>query len=83
MGHEFTGTVVEKGDDVKTLAVGDVIVSPFTTSWYVYLKLVGPIWAMYIDYQMKRYVLLLQAGLLFPLCEFFAVWLPCSGWWPG
>ncbi|KAL3711945.1 hypothetical protein TMatcc_000639 [Talaromyces marneffei ATCC 18224] len=25
MGHEFTGTVVEKGDDVKTLAVGDVI----------------------------------------------------------
>jgi threonine dehydrogenase-like Zn-dependent dehydrogenase len=37
MGHEFTGTVVEKGDDVKTLAVGDVIVSPFTTSWYVRL----------------------------------------------
>ena len=35
MGHEFTGTVVEKGNDVKTLAVGDVIVSPFTTSWYV------------------------------------------------
>jgi threonine dehydrogenase-like Zn-dependent dehydrogenase len=34
MGHEFTGTVVEKGDDVKTLSVGDVIVSPFTTSWY-------------------------------------------------
>lgn len=32
MGHEFTGTVVEKGNDVKTLAVGDVIVSPFTTS---------------------------------------------------
>ncbi|KUL91352.1 hypothetical protein ZTR_01486 [Talaromyces verruculosus] len=32
MGHEFTGTVVEKGDDVKTLAIGDVIVSPFTTS---------------------------------------------------
>ncbi|EED20145.1 alcohol dehydrogenase, zinc-containing, putative [Talaromyces stipitatus ATCC 10500] len=32
MGHEFTGTVVEAGDDVKTLKVGDVIVSPFTTS---------------------------------------------------
>lgn len=32
MGHEFTGSVVEKGDDVKTLEVGDVIVSPFTTS---------------------------------------------------
>lgn len=39
MGHEFTGTVVEKGDDVKTLEVGDVIVSPFTTSWYVCLSL--------------------------------------------
>lgn len=35
MGHEFTGTVVEKGDDVKNLAVGDVVVSPFTVSWCV------------------------------------------------
>lgn len=41
MGHEFTGTVVEKGDDVKTLEVGDVIVSPFTTSWYVCPRLAG------------------------------------------
>ena len=32
MGHEFTGTVVRTGSDVKTLAVGDKVVSPFTTS---------------------------------------------------
>ncbi|OAA71929.1 Alcohol dehydrogenase superfamily, zinc-type [Akanthomyces lecanii RCEF 1005] len=30
MGHEFTGIVVEAGADVKTLKVGDKVVSPFT-----------------------------------------------------
>ncbi|KAJ6785883.1 hypothetical protein PWT90_05459 [Aphanocladium album] len=30
MGHEFTGIVVEAGTDVKTLKVGDKVVSPFT-----------------------------------------------------
>ena len=34
MGHEFTGTVVEVGDAVKTIAKGDKVVSAFTTSWY-------------------------------------------------
>lgn len=33
MGHEFTGLVVEAGEDVKTVKSGDKIVSPFTTSW--------------------------------------------------
>lgn len=46
MGHEFTGTVVEKGDDVKTLEVGDVIVSPFTTSWYVCSSPTWTAWVM-------------------------------------
>lgn len=32
MGHEFTGTVDEVGADVKTVKVGDTIVSPFTVS---------------------------------------------------
>ncbi|KAH7368185.1 S-glutathione dehydrogenase [Plectosphaerella cucumerina] len=32
MGHEFSGFVVEKGDAVKTVSIGDRIVSPFTTS---------------------------------------------------
>jgi len=35
MGHEFTGTVEEVGDDVKTVKKGDQIVTPFTTSWYI------------------------------------------------
>lgn len=35
MGHEFTGTVVDAGSDVKTVKVGDKVVSPFTASWYV------------------------------------------------
>ncbi|OAA54415.1 Alcohol dehydrogenase superfamily, zinc-type [Cordyceps fumosorosea ARSEF 2679] len=30
MGHEFTGVVVEAGSQVKTLKVGDKVVSPFT-----------------------------------------------------
>ncbi|ROW12346.1 hypothetical protein VMCG_00260 [Cytospora schulzeri] len=30
MGHEFTGTVVEAGGEVKTVKPGDKIVSPFT-----------------------------------------------------
>lgn len=34
MGHEFTGTVTEAGSAVKTLKVGDKVVSPFTTSWW-------------------------------------------------
>ncbi|EZF29069.1 zinc-type alcohol dehydrogenase-like protein [Trichophyton mentagrophytes] len=32
MGHEFTGTVVDAGSDVKTVKVGDKVVSPFTAS---------------------------------------------------
>ena len=32
MGHEFTGTVVETGPDVKKFRIGDPIVSPFTIS---------------------------------------------------
>ncbi|KAJ0420057.1 chaperonin 10-like protein [Aspergillus carlsbadensis] len=32
MGHELTGEVVEVGDAVKSVAVGDVVVSAFTTS---------------------------------------------------
>ncbi|KIW06404.1 uncharacterized protein PV09_02857 [Verruconis gallopava] len=32
MGHEFTGKIVEVGSAVKTLSVGDKIVSPFTLS---------------------------------------------------
>jgi threonine dehydrogenase-like Zn-dependent dehydrogenase len=35
MGHEFTGTIVQAGDSVKTVKVGDKIVCPFTVSWYV------------------------------------------------
>lgn len=35
MGHEFAGTVVQAGPAVKTVKVGDKIVSPFTASWYV------------------------------------------------
>lgn len=33
MGHEFTEVVVEAGEDVKTLKLGDKIVSPFTVTW--------------------------------------------------
>ena len=33
MGHEFTGIVKEVGSKVKTVKVGDKIVSPFTVSW--------------------------------------------------
>lgn len=32
-GHEFTGTVVEAGADVRSVQVGDKVVSPFTVSW--------------------------------------------------
>lgn len=32
MGHEFVGTVTEKGSAVKSVEIGDKIVSPFTTS---------------------------------------------------
>ncbi|KAK2812539.1 hypothetical protein FQN50_001183 [Emmonsiellopsis sp. PD_5] len=32
MGHEFTGEIVEVGSGVKTVQVGDTIVSPFTAS---------------------------------------------------
>lgn len=34
MGHEFTGTVVAAGHGVKSVQIGDKVVSPFTTSWY-------------------------------------------------
>lgn len=32
MGHEFVGEIVELGSDVKSLKVGDLIMSPFTTN---------------------------------------------------
>ena len=32
MGHEFSGEIVEKGVDVKTLTIGDWVMSPFTTN---------------------------------------------------
>lgn len=32
MGHEFVGEVVEIGKDIRLLAKGDVVVSPFTTN---------------------------------------------------
>ncbi|KAL4730976.1 putative secondary metabolism biosynthetic enzyme [Fusarium chlamydosporum] len=32
MGHEFTGTVVALGSNVKTVEIGDRVVSPFTAS---------------------------------------------------
>lgn len=32
MGHEFTGSVVEVGNEVNDIKVGDTIVSPFTVS---------------------------------------------------
>lgn len=35
MGHEFTGIVFEVGNEVKSVKVGDKIVSPFTVSWYI------------------------------------------------
>ena len=35
MGHEFTGTVEETGSQVKNFKKGDLIVSPFTVSWFV------------------------------------------------
>lgn len=35
MGHEFTGTVVAVGSAVKSVAIGDKVVTPFTASWYV------------------------------------------------
>jgi threonine dehydrogenase-like Zn-dependent dehydrogenase len=33
MGHEFSGVVTEAGRAVKTVQVGDHVVSPFTVSW--------------------------------------------------
>ena len=41
MGHEFTGTVVKIGAKVCNFQIGDVVVSPFTISWYVFLPCVG------------------------------------------
>jgi len=41
MGHEFTGVVAEVGKDVKSVAVGDKVVSPFTVSWLVFLLIVS------------------------------------------
>lgn len=32
MGHEFVGEVIEAGGEVRGLAIGDLVVSPFTTS---------------------------------------------------
>jgi len=32
MGHEFVGEIVEKGSEVKSLAIGDRVMSPFTTN---------------------------------------------------
>ena len=31
MGHEFVGTIVETGDDVKKFKKGSKVLSPFTT----------------------------------------------------
>lgn len=39
MGHEFAGVVVQAGSAVKTVKVGDKIVSPFTASWYTFTLL--------------------------------------------
>jgi threonine dehydrogenase-like Zn-dependent dehydrogenase len=33
MGHEFVGTVVQAGDEVETVKLGDKVVAPFTVSW--------------------------------------------------
>lgn len=33
MGHEFVGEVVEVGSAVKSVSIGEKVVSPFTTSW--------------------------------------------------
>lgn len=35
MGHEFTGEIVDVGEDVRLFGKGDEVVSAFTTSWYV------------------------------------------------
>jgi hypothetical protein len=40
MGHEFTGIVKEVGKEVKTVKVGDKIVTPFTVSWCVNIQLI-------------------------------------------
>ncbi|PNY34805.1 alcohol dehydrogenase [Rhodopirellula baltica] len=32
MGHEFVGTVIDKGDQVKSVEIGDRVCAPFTTS---------------------------------------------------
>lgn len=37
MGHEFVGTVVEAGAEVKDIKIGDKVVAPFTSSWYVWI----------------------------------------------
>jgi Alcohol dehydrogenase GroES-like domain len=39
MGHEFTGIVKEIGNQVRSVAVGDKIISPFTVSWQVFQPL--------------------------------------------
>jgi threonine dehydrogenase-like Zn-dependent dehydrogenase len=39
MGHEFTGIIKEVGSQVKSVKVGDKIVSPFTVSWQVFPSL--------------------------------------------
>lgn len=33
MGHEFAGIVVSAGTAVRTVQVGDKVVSAFTVSW--------------------------------------------------
>jgi threonine dehydrogenase-like Zn-dependent dehydrogenase len=33
MGHEFAGTVVQAGSEVKSVSIGDKVVTPFTVSW--------------------------------------------------
>ncbi|KAL2164390.1 hypothetical protein VTH06DRAFT_3606 [Thermothelomyces fergusii] len=32
MGHEFVGTVVQAGDEVRSVSIGDTVVAPFTVS---------------------------------------------------
>jgi threonine dehydrogenase-like Zn-dependent dehydrogenase len=66
MGHEFMGEIVEVGSDVTALQKGDRVVSAFTTSWYFFQSMVSGN-RVFISNTLKRQVLLLQAGFLFPL----------------
>lgn len=36
LGHEFSGTVTQVGDDIKLFNVGDKITCPFSIQWYAH-----------------------------------------------